>query len=213
MLPTLLAVSICWILPTLLAYVIVGKRRSAVRIRPDVIVRVADLSTNLDAKCVTTLLNEYAMDPFGDGSPLSSAVLSKLAKALAQVPGAFSVLAFDAKSGRPIGLANCFAGFSTFKCKPLVNIHDCYVHRDYRGMGVVDKIVTEVERIALERGCCKITLEVLSANHRAQNAYRKAGFGAYELDPAAGQALFWQKVLTGNAVGQARRQSSPARRR
>jgi ribosomal protein S18 acetylase RimI-like enzyme len=51
------------------------------------------------------------------------------------------------------------------------------------------------EEEALRRCCCKLTLEVLSNNQVAQTAYRKAGFAGYQLDPKAGQALFWQKKL------------------
>lgn len=40
-----------------------------------------------------------------------------------------------------------------------------------------------------------MTLEVLSNNHRAQQAYRRFGFAGYALDPEAREALFWQKKL------------------
>lgn len=39
----------------------------------------------------------------------------------------FSVLAFDAD--QPVGLINAIEGFSTFACKPLINIHDVIVLR------------------------------------------------------------------------------------
>jgi hypothetical protein len=45
-------------------------------------------------------------------------------------------------------------------------------------------------------GCCKLTLEVLSGNTTAQTSYQRFGFAQYQLDPAAGQALFMQKWLT-----------------
>jgi ribosomal protein S18 acetylase RimI-like enzyme len=38
---------------------------------------------------------------------------------------------------------------------------------------------------------------VLSNNEAAKSAYQKFGFSDYELDPQAGTALFWQKLLTG----------------
>jgi hypothetical protein len=38
-------------------------------------------------------------------------------------------------------------------------------------------------------------LEVLTGNRLAQSAYLKFGFGAYELDPEMGGAIFWQKAL------------------
>ena len=44
-------------------------------------------------------------------------------------------------------------------------------------------------------GCCKLTLEVLDGNAPAKAAYEKFGFASYELDPAVGGALCWQKKL------------------
>ena len=52
-----------------------------------------------------------------------------------------------------------------------------------------------VEAGAREHDCCKLTLEVLTGNAAAINAYRNAGFGPYELDPAMGQAMFFEKKL------------------
>ncbi len=52
-----------------------------------------------------------------------------------------------------------------------------------------------VEEIAIDKGCCKLTLEVLSGNTLAQSAYKRYGFSGYQLDPEVGDALFWQKLL------------------
>ena len=48
---------------------------------------------------------------------------------------------------------------------------------------------------ARERGCCKLTLEVLSGNTRALRSYDRFGFAPYVLDPREGQALLMQKWL------------------
>ncbi len=56
-------------------------------------------------------------------------------------------------------------------------------------------MLSTVEQIAQDKGCCKLTLEVLEANQPAQQAYTKFGFSGYELDPRAGKALFWEKLL------------------
>ena len=48
---------------------------------------------------------------------------------------------------------------------------------------------------AIDRGCCKLTLEVLTGNARALTSYLGFGFEPYALDPAAGQASFMQKWL------------------
>ena len=56
-------------------------------------------------------------------------------------------------------------------------------------------MLAKVEEIAKAKGCCKITLEVLSNNEVAKASYAKYGFKGYELDPKAGHAIFWQKEL------------------
>jgi len=139
------------------------------------------------------LLNAYAEDPMGGGAPLPDAVRQNLAGALADLPHAFSFLCYVDEA--PAGLVNCFLGFSTFKCRPLVNIHDIAVLPAYRGQGLSRLLLEEVEREARARGCCKLTLEVLEGNHPALRSYERFGFGAYQLDPAMGRALFWQKNL------------------
>jgi len=45
------------------------------------------------------------------------------------------------------------------------------------------------------RGCCKLTLEVLTGNLVALRSYERFGFAPYALDPAAGQASFMQKWM------------------
>jgi ribosomal protein S18 acetylase RimI-like enzyme len=103
------------------------------------------------------------------------------------------VLAFV--GGEPAGLVNCFEGFSTFACKPLVNVHDVAVVGKFRGLGLSQKMLQKVEEISRQRGCCKITLEVLEGNAVAQGSYRKFGFAPGMFDPDHGQMLFWIKNL------------------
>jgi ribosomal protein S18 acetylase RimI-like enzyme len=52
-----------------------------------------------------------------------------------------------------------------------------------------------VEKVAKERGACKLTLEVLSNNAAAKGSYAKFGFKNYELDPAQGHAEFWERTF------------------
>ncbi len=159
----------------------------------DVVVRIADYQNRQDAQAIIGLLDHYARDPMGGGEPLSEFVLKNLIVELQKYHGAFSVLAWC--EGVPIGLVNCFQAFSTFKCRPLVNIHDVIIREDYRGYGVAEKLLKQVQITAKERGCCKLTLEVLEGNVSAKKVYQKFGFNAYELDPEMGNALFWEKVI------------------
>ena len=129
----------------------------------------------------------------GGGRALSDFTTTHLISALEKNSQAFSLLAFE--GDKAVGLVNCFMGFSTFKCQPLVNIHDVVVESSSRGNNVSQLMLAKVEEIAQEKGCCKITLEVLEGNTVAQNAYKKFGFAGYELDAAMGKALFWEKVI------------------
>ena len=152
-----------------------------------------DYSNPRHCQDLIELLDEYARDPMGGGQPLSSFVKANLAAALAKRPDALSLLAYV--EGRAVGLVNCFEGFSTFACKPLLNIHDVVVLKDYRGRGISRQLLEQVEALGRTRGCCKLTLEVLEGNRVARQAYERYGFKGYELDPAMGQALFLEKPL------------------
>jgi GNAT superfamily N-acetyltransferase len=145
------------------------------------------------AAALVELLDHYARDPAGGGTPLSGFARDNLAASLAARPFVFSVLAFD--DGLPVGLVNAIEGFSTFACKPLVNVHDVVVASSHRGRGIAARLFAEVEAIARERHACKLTLEVLSGNRAARMLYEKLGFDDYQLDPAMGQAQFMQKWL------------------
>jgi GNAT superfamily N-acetyltransferase len=145
------------------------------------------------ARALVALLDAYAQDPAGGGHPLSGFAKANLAAQLARRPQAFSVLAFDGDA--PVGLVNCIEGFSTFACRPLVNVHDVVVLASHRGQGVAAQMLARVEQIARERGACKLTLEVLSGNASAHALYARLGFAHYQLDPAMGHAQFLQKWL------------------
>lgn len=145
------------------------------------------------AKEIAVLMSSYASDPMGGGKPLTEHVKNNLTKELSKLPHAFSLIAYV--DGIAAGLVTCFELFSTFSCKPLINIHDVIILKEYRANGLSQKMLERVEDIAVSRGCCKLTLEVLEGNTIAQASYRKFGFYDYELDPDLGRALFWQKVL------------------
>ena len=153
-----------------------------------------DYSNQTQTSHLIQLLNEYACDSMGGGKPIPTDLNEKLVNGLHDFPTAFSLLVYSEK--RPVALANCFYGFSTFAAKKLINIHDLMVSKDFRGKGLSTLLLSEIERIARENDCVKITLEVLSNNEIAKNSYKKFGFEGYELDPESGQAIFWQKKLS-----------------
>lgn len=154
---------------------------------------IADYHNPLHQQMIGELMNHYACDPMGGGEALPQQITDTLALKMSAVPDALTVLALH--HGQAVGLINTFPGFSTFKCQPLINIHDVIVRDGFRGQGIAQKMMQTVEDVARERGCCKLTLEVLEGNGAAQDSYRRSGFAGYELDPAMGKALFWQKFL------------------
>jgi len=155
----------------------------------------ADYQDDAHMRALLALLDAYAQDTAGGAEPLSDYARANL-QALRTRPALFSVLAFDqAQAGLPVGLVNCVEGFSTFACKPLVNVHDVVVAASHRGQRVAAQMLALVERIAVERGACKLTLEVLSGNTSATKLYRRLDFDNYQLEPSMGHALFMQKWL------------------
>ena len=153
----------------------------------------ADYANPAHADALVLLLDAYAQDPMGGSHGLSDFAKANLVPSLAARPQAFSVLAFA--DDQPAGLVNCIEGFSTFACRPLVNVHDVAVLSAFRGQGIAEKMLALAETLAVQRGACKLTLEVLSGNTGAARLYERIGFAAYQLDPAMGQARFMQKLL------------------
>ena len=152
-----------------------------------------DLENEAISNAWQSLLDHYARDPMGGGTGLSDYAQANLVRELANLPSFHGALAFS--GNQAVGLINCFAGFSTFAAKPLLNVHDIVVHASRRGQGIGQALLAWAEQRAGELGCCKLTLEVLSNNTRAMAAYQQAGYVPYVLDPAAGHALLMQKTL------------------
>ena len=158
-----------------------------------IVVKKVDYLDSVDRSALIAMLDMYACDPMGGGEPLTAEVKSRLCGDLAKIPGAVSWLAW--RDHRPIGLLNAMPGYSTFKARPLMNVHDIAVDPGQRGLGVGQALLQALEDHAKGLGCCKLTLEVLSGNGVAKQAYVRFGFEQYELSAATGQALFMQKWL------------------
>lgn len=140
-------------------------------------IRAIDFDDAGQTGALVELLDAYAREPGGQNAPLSESARRNLASGLAAHPACFALLAFD--GDRAVGAAVCFWGFSTFAGRPLLNLHDFAVRPGFRGRGVGQALLDELERRARERGCCKITLEVHDTNDRAKALYRRRGFGPW----------------------------------
>jgi ribosomal protein S18 acetylase RimI-like enzyme len=156
-------------------------------------VRPVDFSDAAQRAALILLLDAYAQDPMGGGEPLAVDVKARLCDDMLARPTVSSFIAW--LDGAPVGLVNCVEGFSTFKSRALMNIHDLAVLPGHRGRGVGQALMQAAQAHAQARGCCKLTLEVLTGNARALRSYAQFGFEPYTLDPTAGQASFMQKWL------------------
>ncbi len=134
----------------------------------------ADLANLEHCEAVLALVEGYASGPMGGNQPLSTNVCERLIPALRNQPQRLVLLA--RMENRYIGVAVCFQGFSTFHARPLLNIHDLAVHPDFQQRGVGRRLLAEIEKIARERNCCRVTLEVLEQNDVARRLYRSLGF-------------------------------------
>ena len=153
----------------------------------------ADLNNPQHAAAIVAMLDAYASDPMGGGEGISAFVRENLITELRKRPTIHVLLAFEGE--QVAGFANCIEGFSSFYCKSLLNIHDFAVAAAYRGRGVGKQLMQAVEACARDLDCCKITLEVLEGNGVARALYKSCGFIDYELDPAAGKAMFMHRLL------------------
>lgn len=135
-----------------------------------------DFNDERQMEQLVRMLNAYSMDPMGGGNPLTEEVKQRLKEDLRNVNGACSWLAYLGENREePVGLINCFKGYSTFRASPLLNIHDIVVLPEHRGKNIGATLIETVVGHARREGYCKITLEVRSDNP-AERLYRRLGF-------------------------------------
>lgn len=137
-------------------------------------IREADLGDARDARAVVEVLDSYASDPRGGSEPLAPDVRARLIPMLREHPTTLVLLAHD--GAEAVGLAIGFWGMSSFRARPLLNIHDLAVRPGFRGRGVGRALLTAAEARARDRGCCKLTLEVQDDNAPARMLYDRFGF-------------------------------------
>lgn len=151
--------------------------------------KLADLEKDEHSRYIIALVNEYRCDPMGGSlGAIAKDSEQELLHGLRGHPS--SVVYFVCHNDTVAGMAVCFVGFSTFKAKRLLNIHDLILFKDYRNKGIgtwfLKRIAEEVSKI----GYCKLTLEVRTDNESAKKVYRKAGFS-----PCHDPMEFWVKEL------------------
>jgi len=140
----------------------------------ELIIRLLDWNEPLDCQALLALTQNYACHPMGMGKPLPEDVANELIPRLRSISNALVFLAWEGEI--PLGIATCFIGFSTFKARALINIHDLAVHSDHQGKGIGRALLQHVQLYAIENGFCALTLEVRNDNTPARKLYHQLGF-------------------------------------
>ena len=94
----------------------------------------ADFNDPDHGRQVLAMLNEYASGPMGGNTPLPAHAQANLIPELARRPTVRALLARI--DGQAAGVAIYVEGFSTFACRPLLNLHDLAVSPRFQGQGV-----------------------------------------------------------------------------
>jgi ribosomal protein S18 acetylase RimI-like enzyme len=147
-----------------------------------------DYSDPVHRQAISDLITIYIHDEMGGGNPLSATEAIQLVESLEKHPKSVVILAET--DGIFSGLLVAFENFSTFTVRPMINIHDLIVRKEYRGQGIGRKLMNAVIREAGQRQCNRITLEVRNDNDTAQKLYRSLGFE--EVEPIH---FYWRKYL------------------
>jgi GNAT superfamily N-acetyltransferase len=83
------------------------------------------------------------------------------------------ILAFA--DDQPAGFALFFHNFSTFLGRRGLYLEDLFVKPEFRGAGIGKRLLVELARIAVERGCGRFEWSVLDWNAPAIGFYQKLG--------------------------------------
>jgi GNAT superfamily N-acetyltransferase len=139
-------------------------------------------------EAIASLINAYIDDEMGGGKPLSQLERLRLIDGLNSHPKSIVLLAET--EGVFVGLLTAFENFSTFSAKPMINIHDVIVLKEYRRKGVGRQLMNRIIQEAESRSCSRLTLEVRKDNTGAQDLYKSLEFG--DTEP---EMLYWRKYL------------------
>lgn len=142
-------------------------------------IQTADLDDPLHRSVIVELINEYRCDPMGgEIGKISQESERELIEGLRTHPS--SVIYFVKSNDTIAGMAVCFIGFSTFKAKRLLNIHDFILFEKFRKLGIGTWFLQKISEDVSKQNYCRLTLEVRTDNHIAKKVYTKSGFTSCE---------------------------------
>lgn len=77
--------------------------------------------------------------------------------------------------GTMVGMLVFIPLYSSWQGRKALMIHDLYVRETARGQGTGKALVMEVMRLARDRGCCRVEVNVLEWNGQARAFYEGLG--------------------------------------
>ena len=85
------------------------------------------------------------------------------------------VILAETEGGASAGFALFFHNFSTWEGKPGIYLEDLFVRPELRGHGYGKALLSELARLALERGCARLEWSVLDWNEPSIQFYKALG--------------------------------------
>ncbi len=85
------------------------------------------------------------------------------------------VILAETDTGESAGFALFFHNFSTWEGKPGMYLEDLFVRPEYRGHGYGKALLSELARLAVERGCARLEWAVLDWNEPSIQFYKALG--------------------------------------
>jgi GNAT superfamily N-acetyltransferase len=110
--------------------------------------------------------------------------VAELREQLAAQPPPFHCILADL-DGAPVGFALYFHNYSTWRGRSGLYLEDLFVVPESRGQGVGKRLLAELARTAVDRGCGRMEWAVLDWNQPAIDFYRRLG-----ARPMAGWTIF-----------------------
>ena len=96
--------------------------------------------------------------------------------------------------GAPVGFALFFANYSTFQARTGLYLEDLFIRPAFRGLGLGKRLLIEVARLAVARGCGRYEWSVLDWNEPSIHFYESLG---------AEMHASWRRMrVTGDALQQ-----------
>jgi GNAT superfamily N-acetyltransferase len=125
-----------------------------------------------DAGMILTLIQELAeYERLADQVVATEASLH--ATLFGPQPAAAALIAES--GGNPVGFASYFENYSTFLGRTGVYMEDVYVRPALRGQGIGQRLLVEVAKRTVARGCQRLEWAVLNWNTPAIGFYQRLG--------------------------------------